>query len=161
MFNDNEAFRDSFDDLFVDFVDGEIALDEDDPVWFAPGDFAVLLPDAAEERIVLCLEAALVLAIASLHAHVAVAGALERCLKAGKEQQCEIGLQAAADEPVEFEHQFRAQFSAAALVGLGGVGEAVAENDLSGSECGPNDLSDSLSAVGEHQGHLGNRGDSR
>ena len=46
-----------------------------------------------------------------------------------------------------------------ALVGLGGVGEAVAEDDGAGGEGGLDDLGDGLGAVGEHQGHLGERGD--
>ena len=63
MRGEEDAFGDGFDDLLVDFVDAEVALDEDDAVGFAGGDFAVLLPDAAEEGVVLLLEAVLVLPV--------------------------------------------------------------------------------------------------
>ena len=51
--------------------------------------------------------------------------------------------------------------AAAALVGLGGVSKAVAENDLSLGQRGLDDLGDSLCAVGEHQGHLRHGSESR
>jgi hypothetical protein len=44
----------------VDLVDREVAFDEDDALGLAGGDFAVLLPDAAEEGVLLRLEAAFV-----------------------------------------------------------------------------------------------------
>ena len=47
----------------------------------------------------------------------------------------------------------------ASLVGLGGVGVAVAEDDVAGGEGGFDDLGDGLGAVGEHEGHLGEGGD--
>ena len=45
--------------------------------------------------------------------------------------------------------------AASALVGLGGVGKAVADDDPAGVESRLNDLGDGLRAVGEHQRHLG------
>ncbi len=47
------------------------------------------------------------------------------------------------------------ELAAATLVGLGGVGEAVAEDDVAGGEGGEDDLGDGLRAVGEHEGELG------
>ena len=58
----DDALGDGLDDLLVDFVDGEVALDEDDAVGLAGGDFAVLFPDAAEEGVLLRLEAVFVAA---------------------------------------------------------------------------------------------------
>ena len=52
-----------------------------------------------------------------------------------------------------------AELAATALVGLGGVGVAVAEDDGAGGERGKDDLGDGLGAVGEHEGHLGGGGD--
>ena len=52
-----------------------------------------------------------------------------------------------------------AELAAAALVGLGGVGEAVAEDDLAGVEGGLDDFGDGLGAVGKHEGHLGHGGE--
>ena len=74
---------------------------------------------------------------AGLLALITAAGALERSLKAGQQQQSEVGPESAADEPIEGQHDLRAELAPAALVGLGGVGEAVGENDLSGFESGP------------------------
>ena len=68
------------------------------------------------------------------------------------------GWRSAADETVEVEDDFRAELTPAALIGFGGVGEAVAEDDLAGVEGGLNHLGDGLRAVGEHQGHLGHGG---
>jgi len=56
---------------------------------------------------------------------------------------------------VHGQNDLRTEFAAATLVGLGGVGEAVAENDFARVESGLNDLGDSLGAVGEHERHLG------
>jgi hypothetical protein len=52
-----------------------------------------------------------------------------------------------------------AELAAGSLVGLRGVGEAVAEDDGAGGERGFDDLGDGLGAVGEHEGHLGERAD--
>ena len=49
--------------------------------------------------------------------------------------------------------------AAAALIGLGGVGVAIAEDDGASGEGGEDDLGDGLGAVGEHEGHFGGGGD--
>ena len=49
----DDALGDGFEDLLVDLVDREVAFDEDDAAGLAGGDFAVLLPDAAKEGILL------------------------------------------------------------------------------------------------------------
>ena len=71
----HDALGDGFEDLLVDLVDREVALDEDDAVRLARGDGAVLLPDAAEEGIFLRLEAVFAGAGFSLDAIVAAARA--------------------------------------------------------------------------------------
>ena len=67
------------------------------------------------------------------------------------------GCKIAADEPVKVEHGGGAEFAASALVGLGGVGEAIAEDDPARGEGGLNDFGDGLGAVGEHERHFGHR----
>ena len=51
--------------------------------------------------------------------------------------------------------------AATALVGFGGVGKAVAEDDLACFQGWVNHLGNGLGAVGEHQGHLGHGGEGR
>ena len=90
---------------------------------------------------------------------VAAAGAGERGFERRQQQQGEVGLQVVADGGVHGEDALAAELAAGALVGLGGVGEAVAEDDGAGGECGLDDLGDGLGAVGEHERHFGERGD--
>jgi len=150
-----EALGDGFNDLLMNFIDGEVALNKHYAVRLASGDFAILLPDAAVERFLLLLESAFILAILGGGALIATAGAFQAGLKGRQQKQCEVRLQIAADEPVELKHRAGAQLAAAALVGLGGVGKAVAEDDFSSSECWLNDFGDGLSTVGKHERHLG------
>ena len=100
----DQTFGDGFYDLFVDFVDAEIAFDDDDAVGFATGDLAVLLPHAAEELALLLLEAVFILAGFGGVLLVAAACAGEACVERWKQQQGEVGLKVAADEAVEFEN---------------------------------------------------------
>ena len=60
---------------------------------------------------------------------------------------------------MHLEDALAAELAAAALVGLGGVGVAVTEDDFAGGECGEDDLGDRLSAISEHECHLGGGGD--
>ena len=93
MAGGHEALGNGFDDLLVDFIDAEIAFDEDDAVRFAGGDFAVFLPGAAVEGVLLLLEAVFVFAGLLVGALVAMAGAGEAGFEGGQQQQGEIGLQ--------------------------------------------------------------------
>jgi hypothetical protein len=90
---------------------------------------------------------------------VAAAGAGEGGFERWEEKDGEVGLEVVADGGVHGEDAFAAELAAAALVGLGGVGVAVAEDDGAGGEGGEDDLGDGLGAVGEHEGHLGGGGD--
>jgi len=114
-----EALGDGFDDLLVDFVDGEVTFNHDDAGGFAGGDFAVLLPDAEIELFLFALEAAFVLAGFLKRALVAAAGAGERRVERGQEQEGEVGLEVGAEEAVEIEDGGGAELTATALVGLG------------------------------------------
>ena len=76
-----------------------------------------------------------------------------------QEEDGEVGLEVVAGGCVHLEDALAAELAAAALVGLGGVGVAVAEDDGAGGEGGEDDLGDGLGAVGEHEGHLGGGGD--
>ena len=65
----------------MDLVDAQVAFNQDHALLLAGGDFAVLLPDAFVEGILLSLEAAFVLAILFGSALVAAAGAGQRGLQ--------------------------------------------------------------------------------
>ena len=149
------ALGDGFDDLLVDLVDGEVALDEDDAVGLAGGDLAVLFPDAAEEGVLLGFKAVFVAAGFGFDAVVAAARAGQRRFEAGEKQKGEVGLKSAADEAMEIEHNLRAEFAAAALVGFSRIGEAVADDDLARVEGRLDDFGDGLRAIGKHESHLG------
>jgi len=56
---------------------------------------------------------------------------------------------------VKLKNRRRAKLTSAALVGLSGIGEAVADHDLSLIECRLNHFGNGLRAVGKHQCHFG------
>jgi hypothetical protein len=139
----------------VDLFDGEVAIDYDDTHIVAGGDFAVLVVDPGEEVGLFLLKAVFVVAGFLGMAGVAAAGATQGGVEVGEQEEGEIGLEVAAEEAVEVEDDGGAELASASLVGLCGVGEAVAEDDLAGCESGRDDLLDGLCAVGEHHGQLG------
>src|SRR5580693_6649247 len=93
----NKSFGDGFDDLLMHFVDGEVAFYENDAIGLACRDFAVLMPDAAVEVLLLLLKAVFILAVACNLAIVASAGAVEAAFQRREQEQGEIGLEIAAD----------------------------------------------------------------
>ena len=145
--------------FFLDFFDAVVSVDDDDAVGFAGGDLFVLVVDAAVELVGLALEAVFVGALPLDVALVAAAGALQGGLERGQQEDREVGLEVVAGGGVHGEDAWTAELAAAALVGLGGVGVAIAEDDGAGGEGGEDDLGDGLGAVGEHEGHLGGGGD--
>ena len=62
---------------------------------------------------------------------------------------------------MHIENDLGADLAAAALIGLSGIGEAVADHDAARIESRLNDLGDGLGAVGKHEGHFrhGRHGD--
>lgn len=77
MAGGDEAFGNGFDNLLMNLVEGEVALDEDYALGFTCGNLAVLEPDAAIEGFLLLLEAAFVLAGLRSSALIAMTGAVE------------------------------------------------------------------------------------
>jgi hypothetical protein len=146
-------------DGFVDFFDGEVAFDEDDAGGFAGGDLTVLFPDAAVEGVLFSFKAAFVETVLRGDALVAPAGAGQAGFETGEQQEGEVGLEVGAEEAVQLEDGRGAELTASALVGLGGVGEAVAEDDFAGVEGGLDHFGDGLGAVGEHEGHFSHGGE--
>ena len=106
------------------------------------------------EELVLALEAGFV-AFGAGGAVVAAASAVEGLVKIGEQQEGEVGIEAAAHGLVHAEDDFAAELAAAALVGLTGVREAIAENDVAAVERGRDDFGDALGAGGEHESQLG------
>ena len=94
----------------MDFVDAEVAFDKDYAVGFAVGDLAILFPDAAVEGILLLFEAVFVFAGSGFIAGVAAAGAGQRCVERGQEQEGEVGLEISADEAVKIEDDCEPSF---------------------------------------------------
>ena len=142
------------DDLLVNFLDGVFAFDEDNAVWFAESDLAVFCPDSCVEGVLLRLEAIFILPGLGLNTLVAAAGAGKRGLQAGQKEEGQIRLEVAAKEAVQSKHGLGAKLTAPALVGLSGVGKAVAEDDFALVKGGLDDFGNGLGAVGEHQGHF-------
>ena len=104
------------------------------------GDLAVLFVDAGVEVVGFALEAVFVGAGLLDVAVVAAAGAAEGGGERREEEQGEVGLEVVADGAVQGEDALGAEAAAGALVGLGGVGVAVAEDDGAGGEGGEDDL---------------------
>ena len=67
----DDALGDGFDDLLVDFVDGEVTFNEDNAVGLPCGDLSILFPDAAKESIPLGFKAIFIAAGFGFHAVVA------------------------------------------------------------------------------------------
>ena len=139
--------------------DGGFFRDNDNAVLIASCDLAILFIDSRVELIAFALEAVLVGACLLDVAGVAAAGALEGGGEGREEEEGEVGLDVVADGAVHGEDAVGAEVAAGALVGLGAVGVAIAEDDGSVGEGGEDDLVEGLGAVGEHEGHLGFGGD--
>ncbi len=153
-----ELLFDEGADLAVDVLDGTIAVDDGDALGLAGGDGAVLIVDAAVEGLVLVLEAAFVLAAAAVRSLRRRARARERS-KSGRSRRVRSGLSPPHMVGVHAQDDLAAELAAAALVGFGGVGVAVAEDDAARVEGGADDLRDGLGAVGEHEAELGHGGE--
>src|SRR6185437_8720800 len=113
----------------------------------ALGDGAVLGVDALVEGVALALEAVLVGALRLLGAMVAAAGAGEATGQGREQQDRQVGLDVVADGGVHGEHAIGSEAASGTLIGLRGVGVAVAEDDGAFSKGGQNDLTERLAAV--------------
>ena len=132
-------------DLAMDGFDGAVAVDDDDARGFAGGDLAVFVVDAAVEgsssrsKRPSSWPAA---AVRSLRRR-----ARWRDLsKSARSRSVRSGLRPAAHGFVHAQNDLAAELAAAALVGLGGVGEAIAEDDVAAMKGGRDDLGDALGA---------------
>jgi hypothetical protein len=149
-----QTCNDGFENVGVDLFDGGFVADGEDATGFSGGDLFVLLVDAAVKIVGLFFEAIFVRALLLGVAMIAPAGATERDFERGEQKEGQIGLQVVAGGGVHGQDAFAAELAASALIGLGGVGVAVAENDAAGGEGGLDDLGDGLRAVGEHERHF-------
>ena len=151
--------RDDLSDARVDLLDGSFVSEGKDPARLARCYLFVFLVDAAIKIVGLALETIFVGALLANVALVTTAGATEGVFERGQQEDSQIGLEVAAGGGMHGEDALAAELTASALVGLGGVGVSVAEDDAARSESRLDDLGDGLSPVGEHQGHLGGRCD--
>src|SRR5258708_33585280 len=140
--------------LLVDFVDGEVALDADDAVGVTASDLDILLPNAGIEFLLLPFEAPLVFARKRCDAVVATARAFQAGFERGQQKQREVGLKSATEYPMHCEHGLRAKLAASPLIRLRRVCKSIAEDCLSGRQCGLNHFGNGLRAVRKHQRHL-------
>jgi hypothetical protein len=144
---------DDRDDFAVDDIHRAVALNDDDAGGFTSGNLAVFVVDAAVEQLIFALKAAFVLAGGG-RAVVAAACAVEGPVEIGHEEDGEVWIEAPAHSLVQAQDGFASNLAAAPLVSLGGIGKAVAEDDVSAVEGGRDDLGDALGAVGEHEAQL-------
>jgi hypothetical protein len=143
-------------DFLVNGVDGAVAFNHHDTGGIAGRDLPVFLVNPAMEKLVLALEAGFV-ALGARGAVVATTSAVEGLVKIGEQQKGKVGIEAAAQGLVHAQDDFAAELAAAALVGLTGISEAIAEDDVAAVERGRDDLGDALGACGEHESQLGHR----
>ena len=121
----------------------------------AGGDGEVGIADAGIEEVGFAFEAIFVGAGFAEVVVIAAAGAAQGSGEGREEEKGEVGLEVSAEGAVEIEDGGGAELAAAALVGLGGVGEAIAEDDVAAVERREDDFGDGLGAIGEHQGEFG------
>ncbi len=119
----------------------------------ARGDFAIFVVDAAVKSFIFALEAVLI-GSAFLHAVVAAAGAGERSVEIGQQQDRQLRLQPSAHDFVQLEHNLAAKLSASTLIGFGGIRITVAEHHMARFKRRRDDLGNRLGAVGKHQSKL-------
>ncbi len=146
-----QAGRDRGPDTLPHFLDCAIRGDQDAALGLAAGDGAIGGGDAGGKGGAFGLEAALGGALAAQP----LLGAGQRRRRLEIEDQRQIGAAAAAQEAIQFAHELDAQAASRALVGFGGVGEAIAEDDFAARQGGSDDALDVLGASGEEERELG------
>jgi hypothetical protein len=155
---DAEPLANNGENTSLNLFDGPRLIKQDDAMWLACGNGAVLLVDAAVEVVPLALEAVLVGAVLANVTVVAAASASERGVERWQQQQREIRLHVVAGCAVHLEHALDTEAAAGALVRLRRIGVPVAEDNLATFQGGQNDLMERLRAIGKHQSHLGGWG---
>jgi len=126
--------------------------------WFALRDRKICIPHSSKESATLLLEAifiALRFAILRRVRAITPAGAIHTGGDVGIHQDGDFWLQTTAQNSMQCQHSFAAEFASAALVRLSRIGKAIAEYDLTLGKCRLDDFSDVLCSRGEHQGHFG------
>jgi hypothetical protein len=108
------------------------------------------------KRLILTLESAFV-ALGVGGAIISAAGAGERLIEIGEEQEGKVGVKSAAHGLVHPQNALAAQLAAASLISLRRIRKAIAEDNAATVEGGRDDLGDALGAIGEHQAELGHR----
>jgi hypothetical protein len=144
-------------DRLMNLSDGAIAVNHGDTLRLALGDLAVLVENAAEERNPLLLKAIFVIAGGTDMTLVAESRPIERPLKIRQQQDGQVRLEISAQAGMQVENDLASQLASASLVGLSGIRETVAENDVALRQRRPDHLCDRLGAVGEHQTQFGQR----
>src|SRR5579862_9778071 len=159
---------DNFDNLPVSLRRCSPGIDRDYPLRLPGGECRITLVHTRKESAILLLEAVFIGGRdAALFAGrilawirgqlIAFAGSVQTHRRIGVEKNGQIRLQVSAKNAVQLEDVFAAQLAAIALVGLGGIGEAVAKNNFSAIQGRLDDLRNMLRAGGEHQGHFRQR----
>lgn len=126
---------------------------------FAACDGEIAVAHAREEGTVFLLESVFILVAATVFRTLLVAapGAVDAAGYVGVHENGQVGLQVVAQDAVKLECSGTSQFATRALIGLGGVGEAVAEDGFAFGHGGLDYFPDVLGTGGKHQSHLRQR----
>ncbi len=124
-------------------VNGSIAIQCNHANRFSRCDCLVIVSYPSEKCLLLCARSGLHPCRGALPV-ITSPGPGEAGCEIRLQQNRQIGLQIIADEAVHFEHDFAAQLAAATLIGLGGISEAVTQDDFSGGKGRADDLGDAL-----------------
>src|SRR5579872_666204 len=141
----------------MNYTAGAPRVQDFDPVWLACGDFQIFVPDPLKKCPAFFFKAVLVLFAAARQGQVSAARPIHAGGNVGVHQDRKVRPDVAAKNAMQGQDRLAAQSASAALVGLRGVGEAVAENEFSFSDAGQNHFFQMLRARGEHQREFGLR----
>ncbi len=151
-----EALADDLDDTGVGTIGDGTGVDEGYTVRFTGRNLKILFAHAGEEGAAFGLKTVLVRSrFLCFLLLIPAAGTVDAGRNIGVHKYGEIGLKATAEHAMEGENGLAAQTTSAALVGLRGIREAVAQDPCTAFECGKDVLLDLLRTGGEHEGHFG------
>src|ERR1700680_3482583 len=135
-------------------------VDQDRALRFPDGDGEIAFSHTSKERARLLLKAVFIaVAAASVPRGtlITATGPPKTARRIGIEQDREVGLQVSAENTVQFKYGLASQFTAASLVSLGRIREAIAEHDAALFKPWLNHFRNVLGARGKHQRHFGPR----